>query len=311
LQKYFIQMEVGMPHYRAIVLFCAVALLLGLPIRQVLASSQMSDPPTLVTQTELPVSEEVPTETPTVTWTPACSMSGGITTTDLFLHQNVVAYDCMYGCNASPHLQQAGSFFVAGTYYWKVETVGSTSVQINNGSFFLPNNSTYIGPRANPQPGDIVVPLGRGMYNMSSIQQNQVVKVTMWAGTESVSCAAKTDNFKVLESFASPMPTITRTSTATATVTATVTPTITRTSTATVTVTTTVTPTITRTFVSTPTPTLTRTLAPTRTSTPTITDTPEFITDTPEFIATEITPMSPPTVTRVLTITPMPLCFDC
>jgi hypothetical protein len=191
-------------------------------------------------------------------------MSGGITTTDLYFHQNVATYDCMYGCDSSPYLQQASSYFVAGTYYWSVEIVGGPNggTIINNGSFFLPNNSTYIGPRASPQTGDIIVPLGLNMNTGAAgfIQAGQVVKTTMWSGNPSSSCAAKTDNFKVLAAYPSPTPTATKSPTAT--VSPTTTKTLTSTATSSATATRTLTPTITFTPTLTFTPTITRT--PTR-----------------------------------------------
>jgi hypothetical protein len=142
-------------------------------------------------------------------------MLGGITTTDLYFHQNVSAYSCMVGCDSSPYLQQASSYFVADTYYWTVEIVGGPNGGeiVNNGSFFLPNDSTFIGPRVNPQIGDIIVPLGQNMNTGATdhIQQDQILKVTMWSGTASSMCAVKTDNFKVLQALPSPTPTVTST----------------------------------------------------------------------------------------------------
>jgi hypothetical protein len=190
-------------------------------------------------------------------------MSGGITTTDLLFHQNVAEYDCMYGCVSSPYLKQASSYFVAGTYHWNVVTHSGNGTEINSGSFFVPDDSTFIGPRASPQTGDIIIPLGLNMYNTGAIGQDEVVKVTMWGETNNGVCVAKTDNFKVFTAFASPTPTPTPSGTATSTKTPTGTSTGTRTMTPTVTVTSTPTvthtPTGTFTPLPTPTPTVTRT----------------------------------------------------
>jgi hypothetical protein len=189
-------------------------------------------------------------------------MSGGITTTDLFFHQNVNEYGCLYGCESSPYLQQASSYFVAGTYYWTVEIIGGIYNKdvINNGSFFLPNNSTYIGPRASPQSGDVIVPLGLNWYDTYKLGAGGgELKVTVWSGNPNSSCAAKTDNIKVESDFPSPTPTATKSPTATVSPTATKTLTPTNTASST--------PTITRTPTTTPTPTITPT--PTATRTPT------------------------------------------
>jgi PKD repeat protein len=273
--------------------------------------------PTITTTPTITLTPTI-TKTPTITWTPACDMPGGITTTDLYFYQSVVAtYGCMAGCDSSPYLQQAGSYFVAGTYYWTVEIVGGANNGdiVNSGSIFLPNNSTYIGPRPNPQTGDIIVPLGLGMSqaNGAKFNSGQVVKVTMWSGTESSACVAQTNNFKVDEAFPSPTPTgtltphtptVAHTPTETATITATETvtgtptnipvPTITKTptKTATITATTTVTETLTHTSVPTITRTLTETSAvPTVSKTPTSTAVPGA-----DFVGSPLSGFAPLTV---------------
>ena len=229
------------------------------------ATPTMSGTPTItstVTMTGTITNTPTKTLTPTPTWVPSCNMSGGITTTDLDFHQNVSTYDCMYGCISSPYLKQANSDFLKGDYYWTVEIVGGPDggELINNGQFQLPNDSTFIGPRAAPQAGDIIVPLGLNMYGAGFIQQGQVVKVTMYqVSSNGHQCVAKTDNFKVLQAYPSPTPTATKSPTGT--VTPTSTSTITLTPTLTLVRTNTMTPTLTRT----PTPTRTPTNTPTRT----------------------------------------------
>ncbi len=178
-----------------------------------------------------------PTLTATPTWVPACRITGGITTTDWFSRQNSTNYDCLYGCSSSPYLRQANSYFLAGTYYWSVEIVNGPHAGelINNGSFFLPNDTTFVGLRANQPAGDVVIPLGWHAYNLGAIEMKQVVKVTMWQEMNGQVCAAKTDNFKVWPGLPAPtitmsptiteMPTLTETSTATITPTPTTTPT--------------------------------------------------------------------------------------
>ncbi len=211
--------------------------------------------------------------TPTPTWVPACSM-GGITTTDLYYNQNVAKYDCTYGCDSAPYLKQANSYFLAGTYYWSLEIVGGPDggKLINNGSFFLPNDTTFIGPRANPQVGDVLIPLGLNMYNIGSVQLNQVVKATMWQEVNGQVCAAKTDNFKFWRGLLIPTNTMAPTNTETST--ATITPTLTDTQTLTPLPTHTSTPTITVTITRTVTNTKTATsIIPTRTPTQTVTPT--------------------------------------
>jgi hypothetical protein len=187
-----------------------------------------------------------PTPTPTITWTPVCNLPGGITTTDLLGSQNVMLYDCPFGCISSPYLKSAANNMVPGTYYWKVETISTPNQVVNSGTVFLPPGMQFGTQGA----FELAVPIGVFTNPPPDSYYPGVFKLSISMYSDFTTCGAKTDNFKI--GAPRPSPTPTRTSTMTNTPKATVTPTTSPTITNTPTIT--VLP-----------PTPTRTLTPTRT----------------------------------------------
>lgn len=215
-----------------------------------------TSPPATATasRTPTPTISPTPTVTPTPTWTPNCNLSGAVTTSDQQgIAQNISGYDCPYGCLRSPYLKGAqdakNQNLPPGQYSWQVETVGTSPMVVNTGSFFL-ETGQFLGP-----PGGVIIPLGLFTNPPPLSYYPGVFKVSLWQNSDK-NCSQKSDTFKIVAAAPSPTPT----NTSTITLTPSRTPT--------------------RTNTATPTPTSpstpTRTNTPTRTPAPTFTNCPSF-----------------------------------